>query len=539
MSEEKNNTPETTGEETYEGILGDFEETEAAEEAAEESDGETFGEKSEAKKKSGSKKVLKIAGICAAVLAVGGLGSFGVLKLRESMPKTVASSDHAKITDRMASCYLKDVVNMYVSYYGEDGLLSYYGLDVNQSLKDQPYPMDETQTWFDYMIGSVQNNLTQYLVFKEAGQEMGYKLSDAEQQTIEDKLAEADLTKYPEGITEKDLRAAFELQAFGAGVYADVYNGFTFTDDEIETYFDANSSQYTTCGLMGFSVSYQTEDAAGEESTADETGAEEESGGMDQETAKKLATDLKNVKSAEQFESKVADILTEYEGYTDEELESLLPTISNDSFGYIEGNEMAEWAFGDDAKVGDTLMIEGDGVYYIYLMTREPGRDESQTINVRHILFNVEDHLSVDAASATDEDKTAALEECRKLAQAALDEWQNGDATEDSFAEMAGKLSEDPGSNTNGGLYSNVGEGEMVATFNDWCFDASRQTGDYGIVETDYGVHVMFFSGAGDPAWKASVISALRSEKFDSWYQEQSELYTVEVDEDLLKTIEG
>ena len=36
----------------------------------------------------------------------------------------------------------------------------------------------------------------------------------------------------------------------------------------------------------------------------------------------------------------------------------------------------------------------------------------------------------------------------------------------------------------------------MVPTFNDWCFDESRQEGDTGIVKTDYGYHVMYFVGS-------------------------------------------
>lgn len=37
----------------------------------------------------------------------------------------------------------------------------------------------------------------------------------------------------------------------------------------------------------------------------------------------------------------------------------------------------------------------------------------------------------------------------------------------------------------------------MVEDFENWCFDASRQVGDTGIVESTYGYHVMYFSGFG------------------------------------------
>ena len=33
----------------------------------------------------------------------------------------------------------------------------------------------------------------------------------------------------------------------------------------------------------------------------------------------------------------------------------------------------------------------------------------------------------------------------------------------------------------------------MVQAFNDWCFDESRKAGDYGLVKTEYGYHVMYF----------------------------------------------
>ena len=55
----------------------------------------------------------------------------------------------------------------------------------------------------------------------------------------------------------------------------------------------------------------------------------------------------------------------------------------------------------------------------------------------------------------------------------------SGDATEDSFAALANEKSDD-GNGTTGGLYENVYPGQMVSSFNDWCFDESRQTGNTG-----------------------------------------------------------
>lgn len=125
-------------------------------------------------------------------------------------------------------------------------------------------------------------------------------------------------------------------------------------------------------------------------------------------------------------------------------------------------------------------------------------------VDIRHILFQVEGGTTDDEGNTTYSD--ADWEACRVKAQAALDAWLAGDATEDSFAALANEQSEDPGSNTAGGLYEDVYEGQMVQPFNDWCFDESRVYGDYGLVQTGYGYHVMFFVNS-TPIWQTQAES--------------------------------
>lgn len=125
-------------------------------------------------------------------------------------------------------------------------------------------------------------------------------------------------------------------------------------------------------------------------------------------------------------------------------------------------------------------------------------------VNVRHILI-LSDRDGDE--EATDQEKA----EAKAQAEALLEEFLR-DPTEERFAAMANEHSEDPGSNTNGGLYEGVTQGQMVPTFNDWCFDGARQPGDTGIVETDYGFHVMYFSGT-ELSWKSAARDALRTEQ--------------------------
>ena len=100
--------------------------------------------------------------------------------------------------------------------------------------------------------------------------------------------------------------------------------------------------------------------------------------------------------------------------------------------------------------------------------------------------------------TATDEQWAAG----EQAAQAMLDAWVKNGAKEEDFATMANEHSTDGGSNTNGGLYDDVLKGQMVEAFDAWLFDESRKPGDYGIVKTEFGHHLMYFvSLSENDAW--------------------------------------
>lgn len=117
-------------------------------------------------------------------------------------------------------------------------------------------------------------------------------------------------------------------------------------------------------------------------------------------------------------------------------------------------------------------------------------KESGDVVDVRHVLITPE-------TSGTDENgKAISTEEdweaCRQKAQALLDGWRSGEATEDTFHKLAQENSKDGNAST-GGLYTGVTEGYMVAEFNDWIFDESRQYGDSDLVKTQFGYHIMYF----------------------------------------------
>lgn len=151
---------------------------------------------------------------------------------------------------------------------------------------------------------------------------------------------------------------------------------------------------------------------------------------------------------------------------------------------------------------------------------------DSKTVDVRHVLVMPEGATTDNIRTDTFDD--AAWEASRRKAEELLAQWEQGEKNEDSFAELAKANSQD-GSASDGGLYTGVAEGQMVKEFNDWCFDDVRQPGDYGIVKTEFGYHLMFFVGS-NPIWKDSARSDLSNARANELLSTILDKHTVETD---------
>lgn len=143
---------------------------------------------------------------------------------------------------------------------------------------------------------------------------------------------------------------------------------------------------------------------------------------------------------------------------------------------------------------------------------------DTVTVDVRHILIMPEDTESEDS-----------WKQAETQAQDLLKQWQTGAKTEDSFAALATEHTQDPGSKSNGGLYTGVTVGQMVQAFNDWCFDAARKTGDTGVVKTEYGYHVMYFVGS-QSVWEGYASTDLMKERETAMMDALKEASPLKVD---------
>lgn len=126
-------------------------------------------------------------------------------------------------------------------------------------------------------------------------------------------------------------------------------------------------------------------------------------------------------------------------------------------------------------------------------------KDDTRTATVRHIL----------KAFEADEDGNVSEEEneaTREVTQAIYDSWQKNGGTEEVFNQLAVANSDDTTA-SNGGLIQDLLPGQTVTNFNDWVFAEDREPGDSGIVETEYGWHIIYFVEHGEYYWRLAATS--------------------------------
>lgn len=138
----------------------------------------------------------------------------------------------------------------------------------------------------------------------------------------------------------------------------------------------------------------------------------------------------------------------------------------------------------------ENIYSQNESYYESYGYSKEDGR----MVTVRHILLQPNDDEN--ATDYTDEEWANCLTAIEALQQ----QWLDAGGDEASFADLAVEYSA-CSSAANGGLIEDILEGEMVASFENWIMNPDNQYGDYGIVQSSYGYHLIFFV-EGDELWR-------------------------------------
>lgn len=403
--------------------------------------------------------------------------------------------------------------------------LQMMGLDLSQPLNSQNYMGSEEMTWADYFAQTaVENARSSYALYDLAVAE-GRQLTADESASIDQTLqlmayyanasgmsnAESYLKAiYGNGATEKSYRQYCEISTLASAYYNAHMDSLTYDDAALRSYESGRELEYNSYSYSYYYLASSrfltggTTDAEGNTTYSDE----EKAASL---TAVKAAADsLSKVTSVEEFDSAIAAL------EINADVESAASTPCKNVMYSSVSASMRDWVTDSARKAGDvdvlpneTTSSDGstDTIGYYVVLFQGSSDNKMPLVNVRHILVSFT--AGDDEAKKTAHDKLELLQS----------EWQQGEATAESFGELAALNSEDTGSASNGGLYENVYPGQMVDAFNDWCFDESRQVGDTDIVETSYGYHLMYFAGWQDTTYRDYMIkNDLLTEDMNNWY---------------------
>jgi len=154
------------------------------------------------------------------------------------------------------------------------------------------------------------------------------------------------------------------------------------------------------------------------------------------------------------------------------------------------------------------------------------------TVDIRHLLMipESEEHTVDIAQDGTVTCAEEVWDACRLEAEALLEGWMTArKKTEATFADLANKNSDDTGSALNGGSYRQLLPGQLIPVLDSWCFDPERIPGDTAILRSDYGYHILYFSGKTD-LWYARAEADLTARKQADIIAAAKERFPMEVD---------
>jgi hypothetical protein len=402
--------------------------------------------------------------------------------------------------------------NNYITQYGS--YLTYFGLDTSKDLSTQMY--SDTLTWQDYFEQNAVESLKQNKALMAEAKAAGFTYDTTDEyntfkETIKTSAAAA-------GVSDKEyVRSIYGSYATMGRIEEYVKNDMVMnayyqklqednapSDDEIQSYYEENKATYDSVDyrLTTIEADLPTEPTEladpVEETAADTTGT----------TDGTAATDSTQDTAYQPSDAEIAKAMEDAKVLADDAEQ----TVAKD--GEAHENEkkssvnylISDWLFDDARKAGDTTVITNDNSHCYYAVAFEKRYlDETPSADVRVIIPT--------------EDKTG---------EEILEEWKNGAATEDSFAELCKKYTQDTSAVENGGLFEQVTKTGMTEELSNWIFDTSRQAGDTVAITVSDTTYVLYYIGQDQPEWKINIKNTLVSDTMSQHMQDITADVTVE-----------
>ena len=489
-----------------------------------------------------------VIALLVAVAAITAVTSSGMIE----RGTTAVTVDGSKISAVELNYYYIDSINSYLEQWGD--YVSLTGLDTKKALDEQFIDTENTTTWADYFLEQATTNIhTVYSIYNQAVAE-GYTLSDEDALSIESNLSTTELyaiyyygysdldsylvAMYGAGSNEETYRAYAEAQYIASAYANDHYETLTYTEEQLAAALAENPKAYTFYSYNYYYMPY---------SDFLQGGTEGENGTITYSDEEKAAALTAAKEAAESLldQNITSDVLLDKAIKALDIKENAASTSIKNYNSTSVSSVMREWITADEREAGDLTVIpyettttDADGNentvtngYYVVLFN---GSNDNNYLmnNVRHLLVAFTGGTKGEDGTTTysDEEKAKAKSEAENL----LAQYLDGDKTEEAFTALLREHTDDvasDGTANNDGLYENIHlNSSYVENFLNWANDASRTVGETGIVETEYGYHIMFYVGKSEQTYRDSMITSdLRDKDMTAWEDGLMEAATMTV----------
>ena len=396
--------------------------------------------------------------------------------------------------------------NMY-NTYGEYAS-SLMSVDLTKPLDEQKYD-ENGKTWADYYMDlAVENAHAVYAMYDKAVAE-NFQLSENSISSIDNTVMQMEWTAalyygtdangmlrmiYGNGANEKTYREYKTIQATASEYYQAHQDSLKYDDAAIRAYEKDHFNDFSFYSFNSYFLDYTK--FLPTDVTADS--ATEEQKAAARTAAEAAANELEKATNVEELDAAIANL------EINKDAETTPTSTANTDVAHTEMYaEYSEWLSAADRVAGNTKVFpsksadaEGNEVitgYYV-LMFQSRNDDLEPLANVRHILISFEGGTTDENGNTTysDEEKATAKSKADNL----LQQWKDGEATEESFIALVKDNTGDTASAETGGLYEDIyNKANYETAFLNWSVNPDRVAGDTGVVETSYGYHIMYYVG--------------------------------------------
>ena len=385
-------------------------------------------------------------------------------------------------------------------------MLYYFGLDLSGDLSKQMY--SDTLTWKDYFDQLTVNSIAQNKGLAKEAKAAGFAYDTTEEysefiEALKEAATEADTTTkeyiqrmYGVYATQSRVKPFLEESLYVAAYTDEIAESLNPSQDEIQTYYEENKASYDSVDYYILQVDAElptepteladpVEPAEGDNAEAGADGSNGETA-VYQPSEAEIAAAMEIAKAeAEKAEKSIK---------TTGELMTNVKSATAVSTAY----SVSSWLFDEERKAGDTTVIEDTTNHRYYVVGFEDRYlDQTLTADVRVVV-------------------TAGGN-----GQEILDEWKNGEATEESFGELCDKYMDPDVSAAEGGLLEGVIPSELPEELRSWLTDSARKAGDTTVAspEGDTYTYVMYYIAPNQEEWILDIQNILLSNKVNDYLE--------------------